>query len=148
MDLYVVLAGFRPSHHQLGFEVTPLVWFLQSELLLIKPSSHTVMTVVSVAPLTDMDHSRPEHTHVQRYWNIDKDTWKPWYKSHTVHTVPLIPYSYTHTHTHATQHYPQEQLSMCFECCWYPENNLSPPKLKNNKKMWPLPSETQKYFSL
>lgn len=64
MDLYVVLAGFGPSHHQLGFEVTPLVWFPQSELLLIKPSSHTVTTVVSVAPLTDTDHSGPEHTHM------------------------------------------------------------------------------------
>lgn len=52
MDLcVVVLVGFGPFHHQLGSVVTPLVRLLQSELLLMKPSSDTVMTVVSMAPL-------------------------------------------------------------------------------------------------
>ncbi len=73
MDLYVVLVGFGPFHSQLGFEVTPLVRLSQSELLLIKSSSDTVMTVVSVAPLTHAGHFKPEHTYAKTYWNIDTD---------------------------------------------------------------------------
>lgn len=71
MDLYVALVAFGPFPHQLGFEATPFVQLPQSELLLIKPSSDTDMTVVSMAPLTGTDHLRPEHTHAQTYWNID-----------------------------------------------------------------------------
>ncbi len=71
MDLYVVLVDFGPFHYQLGFEATPLVQLPQSELLLIKPSSDTDMIVVSMAPLTDTDHLRPERTHAQTCWNID-----------------------------------------------------------------------------
>lgn len=98
MDLYVVLVGFGPFHSQLGFEVTPLVWLFQSELLLIKPSSDTVMTVVSMAPRTDTAHFKPEHTNAKTYWNIDTDKWTLWYMSHTyctIHTTQFGHYSHS-----------------------------------------------------
>lgn len=48
----VVLKGFEPFHHQMGFVVTPLVRLLQSEPLLMKNSSETLGTVFSMTPLT------------------------------------------------------------------------------------------------